>query len=65
MSSVSLINGHIDDDTPVEVVFCKDCKHTIINEKHKDKPLICVRTKMCGTTNPLFYCAAGERRDKK
>jgi hypothetical protein len=56
------INGTAD---LVEVVFCKDCKHTIINEKHKDKPLICVKTKMCGTTNPLFYCAAGERRDKK
>ena len=53
------INGTAD---LVEVVRCKDCKHAIINENHKDKPLICVRTKMCGTTNPVFFCAAGERR---
>ena len=55
------INGTAD---LVEVVRCKDCKHAHINEHHKDKPLICCMTKMCGTTEPMWFCADGERRDK-
>ena len=47
----------------VEVVRCKDCKHAIINHNHIDKPLICCLTKMVGTTDPDWFCAAGERKD--
>ena len=47
----------------VEVVRCKDCSHCIVNEKHPDKPLICCRTKMCGTTKPEWFCADGEKKE--
>lgn len=47
----------------VEVVRCKDCKWCIINKNHPAKPLICVMTKMCGTTKPEWFCAAGERKE--
>lgn len=46
-----------------EIIRCKDCKHMIINEKHEAKPMICCFTKMCGTTEPDWFCADGERRD--
>lgn len=46
----------------VDVVRCKDCRYARINENHPNKPLICRLTKMCGTTNPEWYCADGERR---
>jgi len=45
------------------VIRCKDCKHMIINEKHEAKPMICCFTKMCGTTEPDWFCADGERRE--
>ncbi len=45
----------------VEVVRCKDCKHSIVNEFHQNKPLICCLTKMCGTVDPNWYCAGGEK----
>ena len=48
-----------------EIIRCKDCKHMIINEKHEAKPMICCFTKMCGTTEPDWFCADGERRDDK
>lgn len=47
----------------VEVVRCKDCEHCIVNENHPDKPLICLMTKMCGTTHPEWYCAAGKKKE--
>lgn len=46
----------------VEVVRCKDCKHAIVNQNHIEKPLICCKTKMVGTTDPDWFCAAGKRR---
>jgi len=46
-----------------EIIKCKDCKHMIINEKHEAKPMICCFTKMCGTTEPDWFCADGERRE--
>ena len=46
-----------------EIIRCKDCKHMIINEKHEAKPMICCFTKMCGTTEPDWFCADGERRE--
>lgn len=46
----------------VEVVRCRDCKHAIVNQNHIDKPLICCKTKMVGTTDPDWFCAAGERK---
>lgn len=47
----------------VEVVRCKECSHCIVNETHPDKPLICCRTKMCGTTKPEWFCADGEKKE--
>lgn len=46
----------------VEVVRCKECRHSSINENHPNKPLICYMTKKCGTTAPDWFCADGERR---
>lgn len=45
-----------------EVIRCKDCKYAVVNQNHPNKPLICGRTKMCGTTQPEWFCADGERR---
>lgn len=46
-----------------KVVRCKECKYCIVNKNHPDKPLICTMTKMCGTTSPEWYCAAGKRKE--
>lgn len=46
----------------IEIVRCRECRHAFINEYHEDKPLICGLTKMCGTTDPDWFCADGERR---
>lgn len=48
----------------VSVVRCKDCKHSLINEYHPNKPLICVLTRKCGTTTGEWYCADGERKSE-
>lgn len=48
----------------VKIVRCKDCKHSLINESHPNKPLICVLTRKCGTTTGEWYCADGERKDE-
>ena len=48
----------------VEVVRCKDCKHAEINDNHPNKPLICFKTRMCGTTiwkSTLMIIAAMEK----
>ena len=45
-----------------DIVRCKECKHAFINEHHSNRPLICGRTKMCGTTKEDWFCADGERR---
>ena len=45
------------------VVRCKDCVYAFINNHHESKPLLCALTKMCGTTDPMWFCADGERRD--
>lgn len=42
----------------VQVVRCRDCKHSIENAKHID--VACERS-----YDPDFYCAAGERKDSK
>jgi hypothetical protein len=47
----------------VEVVRCRDCKHAIVNERHPNKPLLCCKTKMWGTTTPNWYCAGGAKMD--
>ena len=44
----------------VEVVRCKDCKHTIRSKVSPEK-IICCLTKMCGTVDPDYFCADGER----
>lgn len=49
----------------VEVVRCRNCKHSVINELHQNKPLICCLTKMCGTVDPNWYCADGEKALKE
>ena len=49
----------------VEVVRCKDCKYAVVNEHHPNKPLVCGKTKMCGTTEPNWYCADGAKMDGK
>ena len=46
-----------------EVVRCRECRHSSINENHPNKPLICYMTKKCGTTAPDWFCADGERRE--
>ena len=46
----------------VEVVRCKDCNHAIVNVNHIDKPLICCKTKMVGTTEEDWFCADGKRK---
>jgi len=61
---VRLARNIIEDLPSAEpVIRCKDCKHMIINEKHEAKPMICCFTKMCGTTEPDWFCADGERRE--
>jgi len=47
----------------INIVRCKECKHAFVNENHENKPLICGLTKRCGTTDPNWYCADGERRE--
>ncbi len=42
----------------VPVVRCRDCKHSIENAKHID--VACE-----WSSDPDFYCAAGERRDSE
>ena len=49
---------------PMKIVRCKDCKHMIINKNHEAKPMICCLTKMCGTTEPDWFCADGERKEQ-
>ena len=44
----------------VEVVRCKDCKHTIRSKVSPEK-IICCLTKMCGTVDPDYFCADGDR----
>lgn len=44
----------------VDVVRCKDCKHTTRSEVSPEK-IICCLTKMCGTVDPDYFCADGER----
>lgn len=44
----------------VEVVRCKDCKHTTRSKVNPEK-IICCLTKMCGTVDPDYFCADGER----
>ena len=44
----------------VEVVRCKDCRHTVHSRIYPEV-LICTLTKMCGETDPGFFCANGER----
>ena len=44
-----------------DLVRCKECRHSFINENHPQKPRICGLTKMCGTTKDDWYCADGER----
>ena len=44
-----------------ELVRCKECRHSFINENHPQKPRICGLTKMCGTTKDDWFCADGER----
>ena len=47
----------------IDIVRCKECRHSFINENHPQKPRICGLTKMCGTTKDDWYCADGERRE--
>ena len=44
----------------VEVVRCKDCKHTTRSKVSPEK-IICCLTKLCGTVDPDYFCADGER----
>ena len=44
-----------------DLVRCKECRHSFINENHPQKPRICGLTKMCGTTKDDWFCADGER----
>ena len=44
----------------VEVVRCRDCKHTTRSKGSPEK-IICCLTKMCGTVAPDYFCADGER----
>ena len=47
-----------------QVVRCKDCRSAFVNEEHERKPLICGLTRMCGTTDPMWFCADGKRRQE-
>ena len=51
----------IEDAPSIDIVFCKECRHSFINENHLQKPRICGLTKMCGTTKDDWFCADGER----
>ncbi len=44
-----------------DLVRCKECRHSFINENHPQKSRICGLTKMCGTTKDDWFCADGER----
>lgn len=57
MSSVSLINGHIDDDTPVEVIRCKDCVYC------HGRTCVSIFSGVLYSDHPNYYCGYGERRD--
>ena len=48
----------------IDIVFCKECRHSFINENHPQKPRICGLTKMCGPTKDDWFCADGEREDE-
>lgn len=48
----------------VEVVRCKDCRHTVHSRIYPEV-LICTLTKMCGETDPEFFCANGEREARE
>lgn len=72
MSSVSLINGHIDDDyidntaDLVEVVRCKNCKKYADFDIHNSKRFtfhFCNKFQTVMEEND--YCSYGERRDVK
>lgn len=59
---VKRINGIVAQKTLVtELVRCKECRHSFINENHPQKPRICGLTKKCGTTKDDWFCADGER----
>ena len=69
MSSVSLINGHIDDDKDlVEVVRCKDCEECEHNFPVKAIDNEAIEGWLCKVNrryvSPTDYCSYGERRGK-
>lgn len=57
----SFIYGNTLGEVVGELVRCKECRHSFINENHPQKPRICGLTKMCGTTKDDWFCADGER----
>ena len=57
----SFVYGNTLGEVVGELVRCKECRHSFINENHPQKPRICGLTKMCGTTKDDWYCADGER----
>ena len=62
---VKRINGIVAQKTlESELVRCKECRHSFINENHPQKPRICGLTKKCGTTKDDWFCADGERREQ-
>ena len=59
----SFIYGNTLGEVVGELVRCKECRHSFINENHPQKPRICGLTKKCGTTKDDWFCADGERRE--
>ena len=60
---IYLLDLYVDDAPSIDIVFCKECRHSFINENHPQKPRICGLTKKCGTTKDDWFCADGERRE--
>ena len=61
LALVNYLIGTIEKNHVFDIVRCKECRHSFINENHPQKPRICGLTKMCGTTKDDWYCADGER----
>lgn len=57
----SFIYGNTLGEVVGELVRCKECRHSFINENHPQKPRICGLTKKCGTTKDDWFCSDGER----
>ena len=48
----------------VEIIRCKECKHSFLHDNGERTSRICGLTRMCGTTSDNWYCADAERKEE-